>query len=180
MNMRLLWTRLWVSVAWADGVVACGPGTTTARASVREALSVEEVVDSGDNTGPPPSPPPPKATPRPRTPTPVGEGNNMERGAGSLWWAAVRESPEVATPVRPTQARRRSGSSTLFGRLVGRVWAGWSALRELLALHVVPAPWFDRTILVFILANCVTLAVDNPLDPSGTTKADVLAVTEKV
>jgi hypothetical protein len=40
--------------------------------------------------------------------------------------------------------------------------------------------WFDNGVLLFILANCVTLAMDNPLDPPGTPKADFLAATELV
>ena len=39
---------------------------------------------------------------------------------------------------------------------------------------------FDASVLVLIIFNCITLAMDNPLDPSGTTKAKFLDVTDKV
>jgi hypothetical protein len=57
---------------------------------------------------------------------------------------------------------------------------GWNAFRAGVRKHIVEKKWFDNGVLLFILANCVTLAMDNPLDPPGTPKADFLAATELV
>ena len=56
----------------------------------------------------------------------------------------------------------------------------WNAFRAGVDRHIVKKKWFDNGVLLFILANCVTLAMDNPLDPPGTPKADFLAATELV
>jgi len=46
------------------------------------------------------------------------------------------------------------------------------------AIFFVEAPFFDSVILFVILMNCVTMAWESPLDPSGTWKAALLDVCE--
>ena len=48
------------------------------------------------------------------------------------------------------------------------------------AIFLVESPLFDPVILITILANCVTMAWQSPLDPPGTWKAEFLDVCEWV
>ena len=56
----------------------------------------------------------------------------------------------------------------------------WLAFRRFMLERVVRNKWFDTVIMCFILANCVTLALDNPLDDPASTMVRVLAVVDLV
>ena len=49
-----------------------------------------------------------------------------------------------------------------------------------LAVRLVEWAHFDGIILCFIVMNCLTMAIDSPLDPPGTTKDQIIAVCEEV
>lgn len=46
------------------------------------------------------------------------------------------------------------------------------------AIQMVESRWFDPLILITILTNCVTMAWESPLDPTGTPKAALIDVME--
>jgi Ion transport protein len=65
------------------------------------------------------------------------------------------------------------GTSTIFGMPVhNRLRAGCIQLLE--------NPWFDRIILALILANSVTLALDNPSQPNSNAKQSFLDISDKI
>jgi hypothetical protein len=127
-------------------------------------------------------PPSPAARPRPSSPPPpladtYGSSNDGKDGVGrrgsavqppSLWVSGSGGSGEGGSPLAPSSKRQRL-----------RVRGAWSVVVRRLD-GIARSQWFDGVILGFILANCVTLAMDNPLDPAGTPKARFLAMTEKV
>ena len=47
------------------------------------------------------------------------------------------------------------------------------------AIHLVENPWFEPFIAMVITFNCIELAWDSPLDPSGTWKADFIASSDQ-
>jgi hypothetical protein len=47
-----------------------------------------------------------------------------------------------------------------------------------LAIRFLEWPYSERAILFVIVMNCVTLAIESPLDPGGTVKARMLAACE--
>ena len=58
--------------------------------------------------------------------------------------------------------------------------SAWSTARRWLLTEVVLQKWFDYLVLVVIAANCVTLALDQPLDDPASPKQRVLQVADKV
>jgi hypothetical protein len=56
----------------------------------------------------------------------------------------------------------------------------WQRTRVFVKQRVVAHPAFDRITLVFILANCVFLALDNPLDSPQSRIQHVLAISDMV
>ena len=48
------------------------------------------------------------------------------------------------------------------------------------AIWVVNSRWFDPLILLVIAVNCITMASDSPLDPTGTWKAKLIDQLEQV
>jgi hypothetical protein len=86
----------------------------------------------------------------------------MHTMSQDTWWAGSREGQSTPVPVGPWPTR------------------AWNRFRAFVRNHIATKPWFDNIILGLILANCVTLAMDNPLDPPGTPKAEFLGITELV
>ena len=56
----------------------------------------------------------------------------------------------------------------------------WQRFRHAVAVHVVHSKWFDPVVLLFILGNCVSLAIDNPLDDASSAQERVLRLLDLV
>ena len=56
----------------------------------------------------------------------------------------------------------------------------WTRFRRRLLIDVVLQRWFDNVVLVVIAANCVTLALDQPLDDPASPKQVFVQRADKV
>ncbi len=67
----------------------------------------------------------------------------------------------------------------------GREYHGWSLCCLRVAtqprkwcIQTVESSWFDPLILITILTNCTTMAWESPLDPTGTSKSELIDLME--
>ncbi len=60
------------------------------------------------------------------------------------------------------------------------VGSRWQAFRRFVRERIVQHKLFDNIVLVFILANCVFLALDSPLDDPESAKQKALATADNV
>jgi hypothetical protein len=71
-------------------------------------------------------------------------------------------------------------ASIPYENVDGAAATRWQRTRVFVKQRVVAHPAFDRITLVFILANCVFLALDNPLDSPQSRIQHVLAISDMV
>ena len=110
------------------------------------------------------------STAAPSTPAPAapaGEGPVSRHGQPS------QRNRADAGALRPR--RDRCGGSHGWGQ-----GAWWTTCRGWLRTRVLAPPWFDRLVLAVVVANCVVLALDNPLDDPGSSLQQFIQVADKV
>ena len=83
----------------------------------------------------------------------------------SLKWA-LAYNPDLAE-VRGRDNHIYGGESTTLS---------YGAEPRLTAIRLVDSFWFDQLILLAIGVNCVTMAMESPMDPEGTRKAHIIDV----
>jgi hypothetical protein len=83
-------------------------------------------------------------------------------------------------PVEHSATRHSTGSTVSGGGVCGRVATAWASLRRSLLADVVARPWFDRVVLLVIVANSVCLALDQPLADQASGRQRTLAVLDVV
>jgi hypothetical protein len=71
-------------------------------------------------------------------------------------------------------------ASIPYENVDGAAATRWQRTRVFVKQRVVAHPAFDRITLVFILANCVFLALDNPLDSPQSRIQHVLVISDMV
>jgi hypothetical protein len=81
-------------------------------------------------------------------------------------------APVALPPLVPPLVRRSATQDETPSR--------WQRARTFVRERVVAHPAFDKITLVFILTNCVFLALDNPLDPPESKIQRVLAISDTV
>ncbi len=62
----------------------------------------------------------------------------------------------------------------------GPAATAWARVRSFMLVHVVTKKWFDSSVLLLILINCVFLALDNPLDDPASPKQRLLVAFDTV
>ena len=82
--------------------------------------------------------------------------------------AALAYNPDLAE-VRGRDNHIYGGESTYFELRPGQE-------PRLTAIRLVDSFWFDQLILLAIGVNCVTMAMESPMDPEGTRKAHIIDV----
>ena len=83
-------------------------------------------------------------------------------------------------PVEHSATRHSTGSAVSGGGVCGRVATAWASLRRSLLADVVARPWFDRVVLLVIVANSVCLALDQPQADQASGRQRTLAVLDMV
>ena len=86
-------------------------------------------------------------------------------------------------PVEHSATRQSAGTAARGGGgggVCGRVATAWASLRRSLLADVVARPWFDRVVLLVIVANSVCLALDQPLADQASGRQRTLAVLDMV
>jgi hypothetical protein len=110
------------------------------------------------------------STAAPSTPAPAapaGEGPVSRHGQ------PTQRNSAGAGALRPRRDRRSGGHGCWLGP-----W--WTTCRGRLRTRVLAPPWFDRLVLAVVVANCVVLALDNPLDDPGSSLQQFIQVADKV
>lgn len=92
---------------------------------------------------------------------------------------ATPVAPRLASPHLPPHARASAGDWYDPPRSF-REPPPWKRFRLGMLRQAVLKPWFNTAVLVVIIANCVTLALNNPLDDENSSKAKVLARVDVV
>ena len=80
----------------------------------------------------------------------------------------------------PPPSRRSMDADGNSGVDLGAPRTRWNRFREFMLERVVRTRWFDNIVLTFILLNCISLALDNPLDDPNSQKQRLLKTFDMV